>query len=361
MRETGFVPSVPLVTVDERRWARGYLNEQLWAEGRILGTPIELPPDVTDIFDRDSLIAREHSLHDRDRTAEIPERMLDDSKPMTIDDVVKILHVYFWWSDVELGPARHLQNFLEDLNDERFIEATRLMHSTFTSYCETTFHSPKSSKPVDGFECFKRYIKKYSLNDESIETVLASGRKRGLMAAEWLYNIVKFEDEGTYPYEDDDNADDYGNVYREPSLTVLVREIGKKLLVSAGVDDMGASYLDVVLDTETNRRFQHGSELSNIYTTFRDNGGTPETANEYLAQIISENPELFMNIVKEYEDVPISAFQWSSEKRFALARRHISANADLFRLYETSYQWRELGALPTYVHLFAEEKFPVEK
>jgi hypothetical protein len=264
--------------------------------------------------------------------------MLAGDKPLTFNDMLSMLHVYFWWNDAHDTPADYLNDLLEDLDEHRFKEAVGLLHTNFTSLCSVS--EEESCLEADGFGCFKAWLRK----TEEIE-LLNNKRERAEAVTFWLDGILDEEDDDEIPDTD--------------KLAHHLGTYAVQALIEAGIDPVEATYARHVLDMEEERRVNMPDEADrDDYALYRAQGkGYEEAQHEYWPEKLCTTRS-FRKLMREYEDVPPEAAGWDVMRKRALAKRFIAENPDFFQSIEDTYQLEENGVTPAYVRRFAEEMFP---
>lgn len=350
-----FVPTVADVTPEERRYAINALDEN-----RKHGNTLEaLPPDVHDIFARWQIVSDERSLYNRDDTCEIPKRILDPSKKITIDDILGMLHVYYWWNEDSEEPQDYLEDLLADLDDKQFKEAARALHGEFPELCQSVSEGLIGSvcRKKDGYKCFIRATQSYHSKQETA-SVLASPKQRAEEVMSWLEEV----DADAESIEDDfdERLTTYEaaagrQVMKPHGLAHLLGDYATKKLLQAGADEIEAADAPNILGLESDRR----DAWRDDYSAFRDGGGTfDQFIHDFLPNEYVENSGKFEFVTEEFEDLPDDAIEWPTEKKIALARRFTAANRDFYFLNEVSYQSRTNGIVPPYHYRFATHLFP---
>lgn len=352
----GFTSTVIPPTNEEMIYARGIQNELTKARGRN-GTLIDYPENVTEILSRAQTHTDEFYAYTRESTALIPQAMLREGEPLTMDGIMQMLHMYYWWEESWQTPNFCIEELLKDLDDARFIEAIRVLHDTFADSCAILLYNDDESGNEaedmerctrDGHECFRAYLAEHVREavlpyDWSIRNLDVSA------VTSWLEPLLEDTDEES----DDDQS-------QRQTLIGMLGDYAIRALTQAGIDPIEAGYVANVMQREEDRRWQL-TGLFEDYATYRHAGGDFESALTNYFPNMLVRPEHFSLVTVSYEDLPADANNWQTEKKLALARRFIQEQRDHYYQLEDDYLLEHSGFSPFYRRAFAEDFWPPEQ
>ncbi len=284
----------------------------------------------------------ERSLYLREDTSEIPRKMLDASKPVTVDDVYAMLNVYYWWQEEWQDPVDYLDDLLEDLTFEQAKQALRALHTAFPERCDYDILSGQTSQKspcqkTDGWICFTNLMDRYG-----------NKTPEKLKSDDLAEEITMF----------------FGEFLDKEGDSILDVELNKynyRKLGQAGLTELECSYAEQVIKIESDRR-EGGLAFYDLFCKHINNGGDME---EFMATVLpntlAENTGYFNFVADEYEDIPDDWPNWDITKKLALARRFVAENKDHYQLLMSSYESEIYGIVPPYLYAMRPDHvFPGE-
>lgn len=357
-----FQPSVPSPTLEEKQYAY-----DRWREAYEQGE--ETPAEATEIWERRSQVAEELCRFMRSDTKEIVAKMLPGDMPLTLEKMMDILHVYYWWNLDKLEPVDCFEELLEDLTDERFVEAVEIMHREFPEYCPRRLYGTGSDgrhcESQSGIDCL-RWDVALTRTSEETEALLASpyarADKLNMMFYEALYGDD--DDYGETPYDLDDAEEDLERspvtLNREPDTHTLQLMLGQhaiRRLSDAGADDIEALDATAVIELEKTLRDQDYHRMIE-YTRYRKAGGEFKGFLRELTRGFLNDKKFMKMLVDDFGAPGVKLKQLSLAERDTLTKRYIAENYDEFERLEAFYLLKEEGSSPSYRRRMAEDHFP---
>ena len=326
-----------------------------------------LPTEIEDILDRREKVASEFAAYMREDTSEIVARMLPANEPLTLDKVMDMLHVYFWWDLNSDDPVHYLTDLLEDLDDVRFAQAVEILHNEFRDLCA---EAQDLSKPVctseSGAKCLRKSIQLYG--DEYKKTMASKHQRASALTAMLMgIDFSQWHFDQEFLEEDADEMLYEETTPRPPrrpchSLAEMMGRRAVERLIESGLDDIEAMEVNRVIGIDGElRKWGSAYDEDRAYTTFRNNGGTFE---DYLQIIARERlaSDIFFDLYAHQlvsDEAELEALP--DDKKWAIAQATVQEDIRQFELLEAYYQLEEHGYQPFYRRQFAEDHFPREE
>jgi hypothetical protein len=358
-----FEPSSPWPSPEEVNNAHALLKEAVRS-----GT--STPQAANDIFTRYDQAAHEQAVFMRDDTQEIIDKMLPQGTSLTVDKMMDMLHVYFWWKfDIGLvEPAEYFEDLLRDLDTERFAEAVDLIHAEFAEDCYKHRYDYESESDTcmspSGMECFTWYV---SLNNpDTVQSIIDDPWERSDKLKSMFFESI-FGDEDEFGESPDDESmlsdEMIIDLNIEPRTHTLQRMLGQhaiRRLVEAGVEDIEAMDATAVLGMEEDLRSVHYDTYTD-YKVSRDAGNDLDAYLHSYARLLMQDKKSMKVIVEEFAGPGIKLSQIPTRERKDLVKRFIIENRDDFEKLETIYQLKEHGISPFYRRRMSEDNFPADE
>lgn len=357
MLRRDFQPSQPAVTSEEMQHVLDFY---------LANTGSEPPQDVYDIMVRDDQNRREFSAYMREATHEIVEKMLPPSEPLTLRCLMDMLHVYFWWHNHAAEPLECIEDLLQDLNDTRFTEATKVLHDAFRDECMSHYYDSESGsqycESVSGMDCLQRYQE--LTGGTPIDELLGSPSSRAHALIMLLGDALNdLEDDDDEPDWDDLDMFEYlrsSNSVTNSRLYSLLGQHAVARLTDAGLSDLEAMEATYVLDQEKQMRAGQGMNHQK-YSEHRQNGGDLESYLRSVVIKLLKKPDELAEAMRDYGYYGINSADLTSIQYEDIVVRYIAEIRERGEYLEAMYQLQNEGISPYFRRRMAEENFPADQ
>lgn len=352
-----FEPSVPNPTSEEMQYAHDSIVAIANHNAQTL------PPGVPEIFERRNQVARELSQYLREDTSEIAQKMLPEGEPVTMDRIMDMLHVYYWWDVYADDPVNCLPELLADLDDSQFSQAVEVLHDEFRDLCaETNGLGEPLCASGSGMECLQQSIEDFG--DDAAKTIASANDRSealtylltGIDFSKWHFDQEFLEDDANDIDDDSFMEDSEISDVQKRTCHSFAEMLGRRAverLVEAGLDDIEALEVSRVFSIEHELR-EMGDVYGERYAEFRNAGGSSD---EFLAILVKERLRSSFFSTLYARDVP-DVESLSDEEKRDIARRSVEEDQRSFELLEAYYQLDEHGISPFYRRQFSEDHFP---